>query len=302
VSPSSASGVSHPRTRPVCDRVIPYLFILPFLISFVALFLGPALYALVLSFFRYAGYGKATWVGLNNYAVMLDYDVFWIEMRNVVFYWIAHAIPMVILAFGLAVLVNSRLVTRKNFFKPIIFIPQVVASVAAALLFQNFFGTKYGILNNLLGTQIPWLTDMDLARWAVVIVLVWRGTGYWFVICLAGLTTISTEIMEAAVVDGASAWQRLTRITIPLMRKTFLFIFVVDAIVTLRLFAEPNVLAGKPGTLAPVEMAPVINLVVENVRNAQFGLAAATGWLLFIAIAVVSWLQFRIFRVRGEER
>jgi ABC-type sugar transport system permease subunit len=234
--------------------------------------------------------------------VMLDYDVFWIEMRNVVFYWIAHAIPMVILAFGLAVLVNSRLVTRKNFFKPIIFIPQVVASVAAALLFQNFFGTKYGILNNLLGTQIPWLTDMDLARWAVVIVLVWRGTGYWFVICLAGLTTISAEIMEAAVVDGASAWQRLTRITIPLMRKTFLFVFVVDAIVTLRLFAEPNVLAGKPGTLAPVEMAPVINLVVENVRNAQFGLAAATGWLLFIAIAVVSWLQFRIFRVRGEER
>jgi ABC-type sugar transport system permease subunit len=289
VSPSSASGVSHPRTRPVRDRVIPYLFILPFLISFVALFLGPALYALVLSFFRYAGYGKATWVGLNNYAVMLDYDVFWIEMRNVVFYWIAHAIPMVILAFGLAVL---------NFFKPIVFIPQVVASVAAALLFQNFFGTKYGILNNLLGTQIPWLTDMDLARWAVVIVLVWRGTGYWFVICLAGLTTISAEIMEAAVVDGASAWQRLTRITIPLMRKTFLFIFVVDAIVTLRLFAEPNVLAGKPGTLAPVEMAPVINLVVENVRNAQFGLAAATGWLLFIAIAAVSWLQFRIFRAK----
>lgn len=288
------------RTRRWSDRLVPYLFIGPFILSFLALFLGPAISALVLSFFRYAGYGKATWVGLRNYTVMLEYNVFWIEMRNVVFYWAAHAVPMVVLAFGLAVLVNSRLVTRKNFFKPVIFVPQVVASVAAALLFQNFFGTKYGVLNNLLGTQIPWLTDMGLARWAVVIVLVWRGTGYWFVICLAGLTAISSEIMEAAVVDGASAWQRLTRITIPLMRKTFLFVFVVDAIVTLRLFTEPNVLAGKPGTLAAVDMAPVINLVVENVRNAQFGLAAATGWLLFIAIAFVSWLQFRLFQGKTE--
>jgi len=284
------------------DLLAPYLFIFPFIVSFLALFLGPAIYALLLSFFRYAGYGKATWVGLRNYAVILNYDVFWIEMSNVVFYWIAHAIPMVILAFSLAVLVNAKAITHKNFFKPIIFVPQVVAGVAAALLFQNFFGTKYGILNNLLGTQIPWLTDMDLARWAVVIVLVWRGTGYWFVICLAGLTTISNEIMEAAIVDGATAWQRLIRITIPLMRRTFLFVFVVDAIVTLRLFAEPNVLAGKPGTLAPEGMAPVINLVVENVRNAQFGLAAATGWLLFVVIAFVSWLQFRLLQGRTEER
>jgi ABC-type sugar transport system permease subunit len=284
------------------DLLAPYLFIFPFIVSFLALFLGPAIYALLLSFFRYAGYGKATWVGLRNYTIILNYDVFWIEMRNVLFYWIAHAIPMVILAFLLAVLVNAKVITRKNFFKPIIFVPQVVASVAAALLFQNFFGTKYGILNNLLGTQIPWLTDMDLAPWAVVIVLVWRGTGYWFVICLAGLTTISNEIIEAAIVDGATAWQRLIRITIPLMRKTFMFVFVVDAIVTLRLFAEPNVLAGKPGTLAPVGMAPVINLVVENVRSAQFGLAAATGWLLFIVIAFVSWLQFRLLQGRTEER
>jgi ABC-type sugar transport system permease subunit len=299
---SHVAGRPSGRPRRWGDRLAPYLFISPFLVSFLALFLGPALYALVLSFFRYAGYGKATWVGFRNFRIILAYDVFWIEMRNIVFYWVAHAIPMVFLAFGLAVLVNSRLVTRKNFFKPVIFVPQVVASVAAALLFQCFFGTKYGILNHLLGTQIPWLTDMDLARWPVVILLVWRGTGYWFVICLAGLTTIGAEIMEAAIVDGATAWQRLTRITIPLMRKTFLFIFVVDAIVTLRLFAEPNVLAGKPGTLAPVEMAPVINLVVENVRNAQFGLAAATGWLLFVAIACVSWVQFRILQGRGEER
>jgi ABC-type sugar transport system permease subunit len=283
------------------DILAPYLFISPFMISFFLFFLGPALYALVVSFARYRGYGAFRWIGFQNYINMLQYDVFWIEIRNIFFYWIAHAIPMMIIAFLLAVLINSKLVTHKRFFKPTIFMPQVVAAVAAALLFRNFFGTKYGILNTMLDTEIPWLTEMPLARWAVVSLLVWRGAGYWFVIFLAGLTTINPEVEEAAIVDGASPWQRLLRVTIPLMRNTFLFAFVVDAIVTLRLFAEPNVLGGQPGTLAPVGMAPVLNLLVEGIRSAQFGQAAAVGWLLFVIIAVVSFIQFRILRVDEME-
>ncbi len=283
------------------DILAPYLFISPFILSFILLFLGPALYAFVLSFYKYRGYGKATFVGVKNYYTMWNYNVFWVELGNVFFYWIAHAIPMMIFAFLLAVLVNSKAVTNKRVFKPIIFMPQIVAAVAAALLFRNFFGTNYGILNSILGTEIPWLTDMDIARWPVVTLLVWRGTGYWFVIFLAGLTTINTEVMEAAIVDGASAWQRLIRITIPLMRNSFIFAFVVDAIVTLRIFPEPNVLGGKAGTLAPVGMAPVLNLLVENVQSARFGQAAAVGWMLFVIIAIVTFIQFRILRERREE-
>jgi ABC-type sugar transport system permease subunit len=85
------------------------------------------------------------------------------------------------------------------------------------------------------------------------------------------------------------------------MRNSFLFAFVVDGIVTLRLFAEPNVLAGKAGALASVEMAPVLNLVIENIRSARFGMAAAVGWTLFLLIALISWVQFRAFR-QEEER
>jgi len=303
VSPVRAAGgsaaVARKRWR-LANALVPYLFIAPFIISFILLFLGPALYALVLSFFKYKGYGGATWMGLTNYWNMLNYKVFWREMKNVLFYWFAHTIPMMTLAFLLAVLVNSKLVIQKRLFKPIIYMPQVVAGVAAAMLFRNFFGTKYGILNTLLGLEIPWLTDMKLARWAVVSLLVWRSTGYWFVIYLAGLTTISEEVLEAAIVDGANAWQRIIRVTIPLMRNSFVYAFVVDAIVTLRLFAEPNVLGGKPGTLAAVGMAPVLNLLVENVRSARFGQAAAVGWLLFIVIATVSWVQFRILQGREE--
>lgn len=297
---SARTRTVHRARKSWVERLTPYLFILPFIIFFIVFFMGPSAYSFGLSFYKYRGYGEARYVGLDNYERVLNYHVFWTTLENTLFYWIAHAIPMMILAFLLAVLVNSKLVIHKNIFKPLIFLPQVIASVAAALVFQNFFGTHTGALNTILGTETPWLEDMDLAKWAVVILLIWRGTGYWFVIFLAGLTSISDEVNEAATVDGASAPQRLLFITIPLMRSTFLFAFVVDGIVTLRLFAEPNVLGGRGGALAPVQMAPALNLVVSNIRGARFGDAAAVGWILFAITVAVTVLQFLLIGRRRK--
>lgn len=300
ISQEQSNVTTLPR-RSWLEILTPYLFIMPFIIFFFVFFLGPALYSFLLSFYRYRGYGEARFVEFDNYLRALDYHVFWTTLENTLFYWIAHAIPMMTIAFMLAVLVNSNLVTHKNIFKPLIFLPQIVASVAAALVFQNFFGTHTGALNTMLGTEIPWLEDMNLAKWAVVILLVWRGIGYWFIIFLAGLTSINDEINEAATVDGASSTQKLFFITIPLMRNTFLFAFIVDAIVTLRLFAEPNVLGGRGGALAPIEMAPALNLVVSNIRGARFGDAAAIGWMLFVIIAFVTFVQYLLIGRRRKE-
>ena len=277
----------------------PYLFIAPFLFFFGAIFLGPAAYSLYLSFTRYRGFGTPRWVGLDNYAVALNYHTFWLLLRNSLFYWLAHSLPMMLLAFLLAILVHAKLSPWLKTFKAIIFLPQMLATVAAALLFQNFFGTRYGMLDTLLGVQIPWLTSESLAPWTVVALLIWRDTGYWFIIFLAGLTTINPDIDDAARIDGASELQRLVRITLPLMRPTFIFAFLVDAIVTLRLFAEPNVMAGRPGALAPDFAAPVLNLIVQNIRGGQFGLAAAIGWLLFLIIAAISFVMFRAMSQRN---
>lgn len=278
----------------------PYLFIAPFVLSFLGLFLGPAGYAFYLSFTRYRGFGVARWVGLDNYRVVLAYDAFWTMLGNTLFYWIAHAVPMLALAFVLAVMVQRRAIRWTRTFKTLVFLPQMLASVATALLFQNIFGTHYGLVDRLFGIDTAWLTDPALARWTVVAVLIWRSTGYWFVVFLAGLTTISPEIDEAASLDGASGLQRMRLITLPLMRPTLLFAVLVDAIVTLRLFAEPNVLLGKPGTLAPTTGAPLLNLVVERMHSGQFGAAAATGWLLFVLIAILTFGMFHLMRVRSE--
>lgn len=283
------------------DALTPYLFVSPFVLIFLVFFIGPAGYSLVLSFFRYRGFGTATFVGLQNYARLLGYHVFWTTLGNSVFYWLAHAIPMLSISFMLAVLVMSRNVreAHRRVFKPIIFLPQLVAATAGALVFQNFFATRNGVLNLILGRQIPWLEDMTLARWAVVILMIWRGAGYWFIIFLANLTSISDEIYDAARVDGASPRQTLFRITIPLMRNAFLFAFLVDAIVSLRLYAEPNILGGRAGALAPVGMAPVLNTVVENISGGRFGVASAAGWLIFIVVLLVTGVQYLVL---GDRR
>ena len=289
------------RKRRWNDILAPYLFISPFLISFLVLFVGPALYSLVLSFFRYKGYGDARFIGLSNYTATINYHVFWTLLRNTVFYWIAHVIPLMTIAFLLAVLVRSKLVRAKSFFKPIIFLPNIVAIVAASLIFQNLFGTQYGVINNLLGTQIPWLQDYGLARIVIVILQVWLSVGFWFVVYLAGLTSINPEVEEAARVDGANAWQQLLYITIPLMRNIFLFAFVIDAISSFQLFTEPNVLLARGGSLASPEVGPLLNLLVINLRSGNFGQASAVSWILFVLIATASFIQFRIFSGTSKE-
>jgi ABC-type sugar transport system permease subunit len=268
--------------------------------SFAFLFLFPAIYSLALSFYRYKGYGDARYVGLSNYQVTFSYHVFWTMLRNTTFYWLMHALPLMVLSFLLASLVSSPLVRWKSFYKPMIYLPNVVAAVASGLLFQSMFGTQYGVLNRLLGIQVPWLERPEIARWVIVALIIWQRAGWWFVIFLAGLTSINPEVEEAALVDGANGWQRMWRVTVPLMQGTFLFAFVMDAIGSFRLFAEPNTLMARGGSLAPNEVAPLLNLLLINLRSAAFGQAAAVGWILFVIVVAISLAQFRLFADRTE--
>lgn len=136
-------------------------------------------------------------------------------------------------------------------------------------------------------------------KWGVVLLLVWRGFGWYFVIFLAGLSSVPDDLLEAASVDGARPWQRLWYVILPLLRPTILFAVVIDTIASLQLFTEPNLLIGSGGgnlTGAPPSAAPVMNQVIVDVTSGEYGLAAAVGWLLFIVIGIFSLIQFRLFR------
>ncbi len=278
------------------QALIGYAFIAPFCLLFLLFGVGAYIYSFILSFQHYAGFGTATAVGLSNYISILQYHVFWTELWNTLFYWLAHALPLIPLAFFLAFLVRSKFIKAKWFWKPVIFLPQVMTIVAVSLVFQTLFSTQYGVVNTIFHTNIPWLENYALTRWVVVFMLIWQGLGFWFVVFLAGLTSIDPSLEEAAIVDGASVWQRLRYIIIPLMRNVFLFAFAIDAIGSMRLYTQPNVLVSR-ASLADPSVAPLLNLLVTNLQGGSFGQSAAVGWLLFIITIIITAILFGIFRL-----
>lgn len=286
------------RRRRWADRLAPYLFISPFLFSFLIFFAVPSALSLALSFARYNGYTAIHWIGLQNYRALLSDPEFRQALRNTLFYWLVPLVPLLGGALLLAVVVRSKLVKWSGFYRTLIFVPQVMAPVAAALVWRVMLSDN-GIVNSVLHLHTNWLVDPAAMKWGVVILLVWRGLGWYFVVFLAGLSSVPEELLEAASVDGARAWQRLRYVILPLLRPTIFFAIVIDTIASLQLFTEPNLLIGSGGgslTGAPPSAAPVMNQVIVNVATGEYGLAAAVGWLLFIAIGVFSLIQFRLFR------
>jgi ABC-type sugar transport system permease subunit len=281
------------------DYTVPYLFIFPFIASFIVFFLYPSIYSFVLSFYRYKGYGDATFVGFNNYIAAINYGTFWLSLKNTLIYMAGHMVPVMVISFLLAVLLQSKLLRAKGFYKTMIFLPQVVAIVAGALVWRIIFSTQSGVLNNLLGTEIPFLESVALMKWSVIVYISWRSIGWFFIIYLAGLTTINEEISDASMIDGAGFWQRLRFITIPLMKPFFLFAFLIDSINSLKIFTEPNLMLGSGGNIRTDGM-PIINLIINNINGGNFGMASAFGWLLFVLILAFAALQF--FLLREEKK
>jgi ABC-type sugar transport system permease subunit len=199
----------------------------------------------------------------------------------------------------LAVIVRGKMIRGKRFWKPVIFLPQVMSIVAVSLVFETLFSQKYGVINSLFGVNVPWLTDFSIAKWIVVLLLVWQGAGFWFVVFLAGLTGIDPAVEEAAMVDGAGAVRRTVFVLVPMMKNVILFAVVIDAINSMALYTQPNILTATGGNLAVPAVGTVSNMVVGNLQSSSFGESAAAGWLLFILTMVVGGVVFLAFRLVG---
>lgn len=284
------------------DKLVPYLFLMPFMISFVLFFMFPAVYSFVLSFFRYKGYGDIKYIGFDNYKSLLTYRVFWMSVRNTVFYFIVSLIPIMLLAFTFAYMLQSKFVTAtQKIYKPVLFLPQIVPIVASSLIWRILLATKYGAVNQILGTDISFLTDSRYAKWSVIILLIWRSTGWFMIIYLAGLTTISEEVTDATKIDGANVIQNIWYVVLPMMKPIILFAFVMNAISSFKLFSEPNVLLStSTGILLDPDSIPIMNVLLSNLNGANFGMASAAGWLIFLLVLIVAIAQFKLLSEKGE--
>lgn len=278
--------------------VAAYAFLAAPLALFLVFRVVPVLHALYLSFTEYGVLKPPVWSGLENYLEALRHDeLFWTALRNTVLY-AAGIVPGVMLGgLALALLLNSG-IRAIPLFRASYYLPVVTSMIAAAVIWAWIFEPSAGLANYLLGlagiSPKAWLADPRLALPALIAMRIWKGAGYHMVIYLAGLQSIPPDLYEAAAIDGASAWQRLRRVTLPLLTFTFLFDFVIATSGALQSFEEIQVMThGGPANATTT----MVFLIYQNGFDfLRMGYAAAQGFLLFVVILALSLVGMRFFR------
>lgn len=283
-------------------RITPYLFLAPTILLFLAFKLYPYLSAFWTSLTSNIG-GAITFVGADNYLRLLRDPLFYTALGNTGIILIVQVPLMLGLAVVLAVAFNSLLLKARAFFRMAYFVPIVMGLVAYGILFGALFNSGPGFVNQVLGSvgigPIPWLIDPFWAKISIVIAMTWHYTGQSAIIYLAQLQSIPGELYEAAQVDGASAWQRFWNVTIPGLRPALLLTVILSTIGTLQLFDEPYVLTNGGPDNATLTVG--MYLYQNGFRYFDFGYASAIGYALTLIIAVISLIQFRLFREKSPK-
>jgi cellobiose transport system permease protein len=281
---------------------VAYAYIAPFYILFLVFGLFPIGAGLVVSFFRWNGLDPMHFVGLQNYFRLLADGLFWKALGNTAV--ISLAAHVFILGGGLvlAYVLNSQLVKYKDLFKTIYFLPMVTSAVASAIVFKAFFGINNGLINFFLKTLgfagIDWFGGVGaFVKVPIIVMFAWQWIGWNMVIYLAGMQAISTDLNEAATIDGANATQVFLKITVPLLKPIILFTIISSTIGSLNLFTEPLVLTNSlTGGTANQGMTAMMYLLSKAPQgNNLYGYASACAYIITAIIIGVSVLNMKAF-------
>lgn len=324
-----------------------YLFLSPNLLGFLFFFAGPLIFSLYISFTNADAFSTPQFVGFENYAKILNVTVapldnpqqvardvldmkvfdelsrvtifgksliigaedklFWISLRNTIFF-VLMAVPVsVIPALVLANLLNTKLPGMK-FFRAAYFVPSVAAVVGISLIWQLLYNATIGYINYfiaeiiqfinsfgfaLVDPQVRWLSDSRTALIALMIMSAWQWTGFNTVLFLAGLQGIPKTLYEAAEVDGAGRWSQFWNITIPSLAPTTFFVVTTATIQAMQLFDQVFILMNPPAGPNNSTLTIVLYLYQNGFQRFQQGYASAIAWVLFAAIFFVTLLQFQ---------
>ncbi|MEL6929774.1 MAG: sugar ABC transporter permease [Cyanobacteria bacterium J06600_6] len=278
------------------DKLTPYLFLLPAIALLGLTVFFPAVQAFALSFTRYE-YDitqAPEWIGWENFKRLGQDQVFWQTIRNTLVYLIGVVPVLVIAPLGLAIIVNQKL-KGINWFRTAFYTPVVISMVVAGIAWKALY-TENGILNQFLRQLgfdgIPWLTNPDWAIWSVMLVTIWKGLGYYMVIYLAGLQSISPELYEAAAIDGSDSWQKHLDITLPLMRPYLFLVAVISAISATKVFEEIFIMTqGGPRNSSKTV---VYYLYERAFQDLDISYACTIGLVLFLGILGLSIINLKL--------
>jgi len=297
-APSRRRTGSPVRRREV---IAAYCFAAPFFVLFLVFTVGPVISSFAMSFTDLTSRDvrhplSVNPVGIDNFTKLLHDDTFHQAVLNTV-YFVVVGVPLgMVLSLAAAVALNTGITRFRTFFRVSYYLPVVTSIVAISVVWRFLLEPDSGIVNTLLGyvgvDGPSWLTEAKTAMPSLIVMAAWRNLGFLMVIFLAGLQTVSKDTQEAAAIDGAGSWQRFRYITVPALKPTLLFGAVITGIGYLQFFEEPFVMTQG----GPLDKTLSIAYYTYN----QFGFgnysyAAAMAYTLFLVIAVITFIQFKLF-------
>jgi multiple sugar transport system permease protein len=283
-----------------------FFFVGPALLAIGVFFFIPVIAALLLSFtdfdiYSLGNFAYARFIGLKNYLQLFQDPLFWKALKNTLYFLLLGGPLSIAVSLGAALMLQSKLVRFKGFFRTAYFAPVVTTLVAVAVVWRFVYHPRFGILNYVLSwfgvSPVDWLGDPHWAMPAIILMAVWKNFGYNMIIFVAGLQNISEELYEAASIDGAGKLQKFIRITIPMLAPTTLFISVITMIGYFQLFAEPYVMT-QGGPLNST-LSIVLLMYQQGFRWWNMGYSAALAFVLFAFILAGSVLQSLLQRRVG---
>jgi len=275
-----------------------YLFILVPISLFSLFILYPIFKSLIMSFYDWKIIGSSRFVGLKNYISIFRDPVLNISWRNTIIYSLGTVPGQMIIAMGIALLLNQKIKLR-SFFKTLYFLPVVTSWVVISFIFMYLFNSQAGLVNfvlkdilNIIEEYHSWLGDVRTALIVIILLGIWKGVGWTMVILLAGLQNIPENLYEAAEIDGATTFKQFFSITLPLMRSTLVYVLVMLIIGSFQVFTSVYIMTGG-GPMHQTEV--VLSWLYTNAfRYLKLGYGSAIATLLMIFVLIISVLQIKL--------
>jgi len=279
------------------------VFVGPAFVFFTIIVLIPFLMSMYYSFTEWNGVtSHVKWVGFDNFKQILVNDKdfhksFWFTTR----FTVTEVILSNVVGFVLALLLTQALKTR-NALRTVFFMPNVIGGLLLGFIWQFIFVKGFANIGELTGFgffQLPWLGDAPTAFWALIIVSVWQHAGYLMVIYIAGLANVPKELQEAAYIDGATRWQSLRNITLPLIMPSVTVCLFLTISWAFKMY-DLNVSLTQGGPFNSTQSV-ALNIYEEAFRNNRYGLGTAKAFLFFVVVAIITMIQVRVTKSREVE-
>ncbi|WP_160726059.1 carbohydrate ABC transporter permease [Bacillus sp. USDA818B3_A] len=274
-------------------KVVPYIFVSPFILSLLIFSLYPSIKAIIMSFQSILP-GEITFIGLKNYTRVFN-PTFYKALSNTTIYMLLTVVILTILPIIFAVILDSKFAKFKTFFRASLFVPALASTIVSGMVFRLMFGeTDTAVANQILNflglDSVDWRYNAWSGMFLMVLLCSWKWMGVNIIYFLAALQNVPKELFEAAEMDGATTFKKFLYITLPFLKPVTIFVVTISVIAGFRMFEESFVFweAGSPGNIG---LTVVGYLYQQGIQQNDMGFGAAIGVVLMLIIFVVSFIQ-----------